>query len=163
MASARHIPSIDALLKRDALMDAIAREGPARVTAALRAAADQFRQRPEPMDGEAVARWIEQAALSRLAAEAVPSLRRVINATGVILHTNLGPRRWRKSRSIESAMLPPATPISNTTLAPARADIATFTLNRVSSRSPAPRPRSSSTTTPPRPCSCWRRTPPAAR
>jgi len=90
MASARHIPSIDALLKRDALMDAIAREGPARVTAALRAAADQFRQRPEPMDGEAVARWIEQAALSRLAAEAVPSLRRVINATGVILHTNLG-------------------------------------------------------------------------
>ena len=90
MASARHIPSIDALLKRDALMDAIAREGPARVTAALRAAADQFRQRPEPMDGEAVARWIEQAALSRLAAEAVPSLRRVVNATGVILHTNLG-------------------------------------------------------------------------
>ena len=90
MASARHIPSIDALLKRDALMDAIAREGPARVTAALRAAADQFRQRPEPMDGEAVARWIERAALSRLAAEAVPSLRRVINATGVILHTNLG-------------------------------------------------------------------------
>ncbi|HEX5216375.1 MAG TPA: L-seryl-tRNA(Sec) selenium transferase [Vicinamibacterales bacterium] len=90
MASARHIPSIDALLKRAALADAIAREGQARVTAALRAAADQFRQRPEQIDGDAVARWIEQAALSRLAADAAPSLRRVINATGVILHTNLG-------------------------------------------------------------------------
>jgi L-seryl-tRNA(Ser) seleniumtransferase len=109
MASARHIPSIDALLKRAALIDAIAREGQPRVTAALRAAADQLRQsfadderatrdapltdegqRPEQMDGEAVARWIEQAALSRLTADAAPSLRRVINATGVILHTNLG-------------------------------------------------------------------------
>ena len=68
------------------------RFGRAAVTEALRAEADALRQRvstgePQPND---VVEWLEAAVPARLASSTAPSLRAVINATGVILHTNLG-------------------------------------------------------------------------
>jgi L-seryl-tRNA(Ser) seleniumtransferase len=66
--------------------------GRAAVVDALRAEADALRQRvaqgdPEPAD---IASAIERVVPARLAALAAPSLRPVVNATGVIVHTNLG-------------------------------------------------------------------------
>jgi L-seryl-tRNA(Ser) seleniumtransferase len=58
---------------------------------ALRAEAAALRGREsDGATGDAVISTIEAAVGARLAREATPSLRRVVNATGVILHTNLG-------------------------------------------------------------------------
>ena len=72
-----------------------ARFGRAAVVDALRAEAQSIRARladaPEPdADRETVARRIESSLTRRLPAALSPSLRPVINATGVIVHTNLG-------------------------------------------------------------------------
>ena len=64
---------------RDALVRALRAEA-----AALRA-----RESDAPA-GDAVIATIEAGVTQRLTRDATPSLRRVINATGVILHTNLG-------------------------------------------------------------------------
>ena len=66
--------------------------GRAALVDALRATADALRQRvaagdPAPAD---VAAMLEADVPAQLAALSAPSLRPVINATGVILHTNLG-------------------------------------------------------------------------
>ena len=88
----RQIPSIEQLRQRPAI-SALEREfGRRAVVEALRAAADALRQRasagePQPDD---VAGWLEAEVPARLATLTAPSLRAVINATGVILHTNLG-------------------------------------------------------------------------
>ena len=59
---------------------------------ALRAEADALRQRASAGETgpDDVAGWIERAVPSRLASANASSLQPVINATGVILHTNLG-------------------------------------------------------------------------
>jgi L-seryl-tRNA(Ser) seleniumtransferase len=86
----RSIPSIEQLRQRPAILALEARYGRAAVVDAIRAEAAAARDRGDsPPDGIAVADAIERGAIERLAAEG-PSLRRVINATGVILHTNLG-------------------------------------------------------------------------
>jgi L-seryl-tRNA(Ser) seleniumtransferase len=66
--------------------------GRAAVIEALRAEADALRKHASAGEAEAidVAAWLERAVPARLAALALPSLQPVINATGVILHTNLG-------------------------------------------------------------------------
>jgi len=89
----RSIPSVDALLEAPAfetLLGAYARD---RVVVATREAVHHVReaigsgQAPDdPTDSELYA----ALARSSLVAGDVPSLRRVINATGVVLHTNLG-------------------------------------------------------------------------
>jgi L-seryl-tRNA(Ser) seleniumtransferase len=85
------IPSIEQLRQRDALRALEARYGHATVVEALRAEAASLRSRLRAGDtvGDATAA-IEAGVAERLAAEQAPSLRRVINATGVIIHTNLG-------------------------------------------------------------------------
>ena len=96
MSDLRLIPSIELLRQRAALVDASRRHGRDRVTRAARLAADDLRARLRrgedgaPDSEAAAAAWLERETLARLAREIAPSLRRVINATGVILHTNLG-------------------------------------------------------------------------
>ena len=70
------------------------RHGADAVVRALRDGAGQLRAQigagDGPDDGEAAARVIEALAEAALSAQARGSLRPVINATGVVLHTNLG-------------------------------------------------------------------------
>jgi L-seryl-tRNA(Ser) seleniumtransferase len=91
MSRLRDIPSIEQLRQRDSMRPLEAAYGRDAVLDALRAEAASMRERiaagAEPHD---VARAIETAAAARLAFASRRSLRAVINATGVILHTNLG-------------------------------------------------------------------------
>jgi L-seryl-tRNA(Ser) seleniumtransferase len=101
MSVFRLIPSTDAVLQRPALAEAAARDGHDVVTHALRRATDELRailatssdgpRRAGTPDSAAdAAAWLEARALAALADRTRPSLRPVINATGVIIHTNLG-------------------------------------------------------------------------
>lgn len=95
------IPSVDALLESPPLQKLIADFGRPRSVEALRAAVDEIRALigSSSESGGDSAGWearVEEpatyadAARARLQADDVPSLRRVINGTGVVLHTNLG-------------------------------------------------------------------------
>jgi L-seryl-tRNA(Ser) seleniumtransferase len=93
--NARQIPSIEALLERPSLVSAAAAHGRERVADAARRAAAALRAQLQsgsglPSSDASAADWIEAQTLGALREARVPSLRRVINATGVILHTNLG-------------------------------------------------------------------------
>jgi L-seryl-tRNA(Ser) seleniumtransferase len=96
MPSPRDIPSIDQLRKRDGVQRLEAQYGPDATREALRGAADAARQRllgrgdVEPAPDADVAGAIETEATARLSQRFQVSLRTVINATGVIIHTNLG-------------------------------------------------------------------------
>jgi L-seryl-tRNA(Ser) seleniumtransferase len=95
MTSVRLIPSIDQLVERPALVEAAAIHGRTAVVRMARHATDALRaaiQRGEtvPASPDLAALWIERRTLDELATAVAPSLRRVINATGVIVHTNLG-------------------------------------------------------------------------
>lgn len=89
----RMIPSIDGLLASEAFSSLLVDHPRARVVRHLRTLQEELRRRigagEDPGDVVPEGRWA-QAVEERLAAEAVPSLRPVINATGVVLHTNLG-------------------------------------------------------------------------
>jgi L-seryl-tRNA(Ser) seleniumtransferase len=95
MSDFRLIPSIDALLSRPALAGAIRQHGRDRVAVAARVAADDLRaalkqQSLSIASEDDAAAWLDERVLAGLASAIAPSLRRVINATGVVLHTNLG-------------------------------------------------------------------------
>src|SRR3954467_3134470 len=95
MPDFRIIPSIELLRQRPAIRTLEARFGGAATVEALRHAAAEARAAIAGGDSglataSAVAARVEAAAAQRLAAAFRPSLRPVINATGVILHTNLG-------------------------------------------------------------------------
>lgn len=86
----RRLDSIDALLQQEETTQHIARYGRALVVDALRQAVEATRQRilaGEPYPGTQA---ILEQAWRILATYIQPTLRPVINATGVILHTNLG-------------------------------------------------------------------------
>src|SRR5215203_1737649 len=88
----RQIPSIEQLRQRPGLQALEAQFGHSAVVDALRAAAAELRTRiaqgeTAPND---VGATLEADLPGRLASLAAPSLHAVINATGVILHTNLG-------------------------------------------------------------------------
>lgn len=102
MATPRDIPSVEQLRQRGESAVLERQYGREALTGALRAAADQLRSRldvprnagePEPAelpaDREDAGAWIIRRAASSLAS-LTASLRPVINATGVIVHTNLG-------------------------------------------------------------------------
>jgi L-seryl-tRNA(Ser) seleniumtransferase len=87
----RSIPSIEQLRQRDSMRALEARYGRAAVVDALRAEAAAIRARAGASGAPAdVISEIERAVPDRLAASQTASLRGVINATGVIVHTNLG-------------------------------------------------------------------------
>jgi L-seryl-tRNA(Ser) seleniumtransferase len=91
---ARAIPSIDQLTLRPGVQALVSRYGHTAAVDAMRAAAAEMRARLAGGGGGAgpgeIAATIEGRAAALLAASFRPSLRRVINATGVIIHTNLG-------------------------------------------------------------------------
>lgn len=87
----RQIPAIDTLLTEPAIERLVERAGRNRVVEVLRSIQADVRQHPDPAD-EAVGdpAWYAEVVAAHLDAADQPSLRPVINATGVVLHTNLG-------------------------------------------------------------------------
>ncbi|MGV3622438.1 MAG: L-seryl-tRNA(Sec) selenium transferase [Archangium sp.] len=86
MERLRSLPSIDELLSRSSLAPVFAVHSRPVVVAALRDAVASVRARV--LAGEDVR--FDDSHVHHALAEAVPNLRKVINATGVVLHTNLG-------------------------------------------------------------------------
>jgi L-seryl-tRNA(Ser) seleniumtransferase len=100
-SSLRALPSVDSLLLRPALASATSEVGRPLVTHATREALSLARQqlthrppqsnhRPVQPATDATPESLEALILQNIHSYLHPSLRRVINATGVILHTNLG-------------------------------------------------------------------------
>ena len=79
----RDLPSVDRLLADEVLASAPRLLAAAAARDALDRARDAIKAGEEPGD-------VVEAARAELARLAAPSLRRVVNATGVIVHTNLG-------------------------------------------------------------------------
>ena len=105
----RAIPAVDRLLASDAFTGLLAHEPRALVTAALSTVLDELRAAlsggaPAPA-GISDPAWYAGRSADVLATLRRPSLRPVINATGVILHTNLGraPLARAARRAIERA------------------------------------------------------------
>jgi L-seryl-tRNA(Ser) seleniumtransferase len=89
----RALPSIDQLLQDPAVRALEARFGRARVGAEARFLVADARRRVaagDPSAADAVLADAPRALAARLERAAAPSLVRVINATGVVVHTNLG-------------------------------------------------------------------------
>jgi L-seryl-tRNA(Ser) seleniumtransferase len=88
----RAIPSVDRVLGTDLARSALIRFERNYVTASVRAVLDEIRQ--QLSSGAAGAapspEKVMQLAVARMEAQQPSTLRRVINATGVVLHTNLG-------------------------------------------------------------------------
>ncbi|HMC55692.1 MAG TPA: L-seryl-tRNA(Sec) selenium transferase [Gemmatimonadaceae bacterium] len=82
----RKLPSVSALLERDAVRALLERAPRSVVVDAIRSVIDAARIAGDASDES---HW-DAAITSALARAQQPSLRRVINATGVVLHTNLG-------------------------------------------------------------------------
>src|SRR5262249_2073795 len=84
----RSLPSVSSLLDSDGVRALLDRSPRAVVVDAIRRTIDAARATPDgaPLSDHA---WIDAIAAAVASAER-PSLRRVINATGVVLHTNLG-------------------------------------------------------------------------
>src|SRR5438874_139434 len=91
----RKLPSVDELLRTPVIADLISREGPAAVTESARAVLSRLRDEigTALVDDESLGLALSgiPSAIERELQQALRySLRTVINATGVILHTNLG-------------------------------------------------------------------------
>ena len=87
----RSLPKVDNLLKRPDVAELLAAAPRVLVVGALRAAVDRLRN--DALEGGAPdvsPEAVVTDAARRLAHEVRPSLRRVVNATGIIVHTNLG-------------------------------------------------------------------------
>lgn len=97
----RHLPSIDLLLNRDGLQSLITQAGRETVRDHLRDVLETFRDELRTSDpasfknngddpGEKLAQEIEQRLHQKFSQRQRMATQRVINATGVIIHTNLG-------------------------------------------------------------------------
>ena len=87
MADLSSLPSVDRILREPAAQELAARAGrDVAVAGVRRALAERRRDGVADADRDAVAAAIAREALDREA----PHLRPVVNATGVIVHTNLG-------------------------------------------------------------------------
>lgn len=89
----RSIPSVNDVLQSDIVRPLLERHAHDVVAAAIRAELNEIRARLAQDNGESIA--IEPDAIAaraekRLCEEMRPRLRSVINATGIVLHTNLG-------------------------------------------------------------------------
>ena len=106
----RGLPSVDQAMQRPEIQALVGAHGRPAVLRALRLALDELRggAASSPDGLEEAVRGIAGEVAARLLAAGRPSLRRVVNATGVVVHTNLGraplsPRPPRGSRTIASS------------------------------------------------------------
>ena len=88
----RKIPKVDELLRAPVLAESLVQYGDRAVTQAIRAELEVLRQ---DILGGKITRLPESTALyqqieKRVQRDSLPSFRRVINGTGILLHTNLG-------------------------------------------------------------------------
>lgn len=89
----RNLPSVNAILEAPVIQALAGEHAHDLIVATIRQELDGIRQRlgqGETIDGQADADMISARVVERLGRELRPKLRRVINATGIILHTNLG-------------------------------------------------------------------------
>jgi L-seryl-tRNA(Ser) seleniumtransferase len=89
----RSLPAVAAVLETEEVKDLVAAHGPAAVTGAVRAELEDLRSRVragETPGGVITLDAIGRTVAARLRASSAPRLRAVINATGIVLHTNLG-------------------------------------------------------------------------
>ncbi len=86
----RALPSVDSLLTRSEAAALTRVHGRAAALRALRAALEEARRAIRAGEDAPTPAALLDAAAARLAQEHAPTLRPVINATGVIIHTNLG-------------------------------------------------------------------------
>ena len=86
----QRLPSVDRVLQDESLRRAAAELGPAMATEAVRAELAHRRNALAAGDGDFSFEEVVASAVERAYASIRTSLRRVINATGVIIHTNLG-------------------------------------------------------------------------
>jgi L-seryl-tRNA(Ser) seleniumtransferase len=88
----RRLPSVDQALQRPELRALAEAHGRVAVREALREALDEFRRRAAGGDpsGDPALHDLAAEVAARIERAAAPSLRPVINATGVVVHTNLG-------------------------------------------------------------------------
>jgi L-seryl-tRNA(Ser) seleniumtransferase len=107
----RQLPSVDKLLQSDQLAALTAIHGRTLVVDAVRAELATARQRILAGEAAASVSVLTQATIARLTTQVQPSLQPVINATGVIIHTNLG--RVLLSQRAQQAMLQAASAYSN--------------------------------------------------
>jgi L-seryl-tRNA(Ser) seleniumtransferase len=89
-AQLRRLPAVSALLRRPRIGELVEREGHARVVRAARAAVEAARD--ELLDGGDLLEpdAFDEAIAARVRSGDAPTLVAVWNATGVVLHTNLG-------------------------------------------------------------------------
>lgn len=107
----RNLPSIDRLLQHPALASARAAWSQELVADAARAAVEEARQAILAGASAPTLEELAQEALIKLQQITQPSLRPVINATGVIIHTNLG--RAPLSAAAQAAMVAAAQGYTN--------------------------------------------------
>ena len=92
----RHLPPVERLLQEESLREPLRRLPRAVVVAVVQEEVESLRARlgngagALPRSREEAQAWVLRAVQTRLETLVRPSLRPVINATGVILHTNLG-------------------------------------------------------------------------
>ncbi len=86
----RSLPSVDRALRRPELRALADRHGRAAVREAVREALAARRRSTRSDGAETILPGLLSDVADRLERAATPSLRRVINATGVVVHTNLG-------------------------------------------------------------------------
>ena len=89
----RQLPAVTTVLETPAVSALEPAHGRAAVVAAVRAELDALRERlktGDARDGEIAPDAVAARVAARVAASAAPMLRPVINATGIVLHTNLG-------------------------------------------------------------------------
>jgi len=86
----RKLPSIDRLLQMDDVASLVEQYGRELTLEVLRATLDDVRQAVLDSEAAPEAKSLIAEAAHRLSDELRPSLYAVINATGVIIHTNLG-------------------------------------------------------------------------
>jgi len=105
----RGLPAVDAVLRNPAGAALAGRHGRAAATAAVRSALDDLRRRISADEQPVVSEESIVAMAARALSEG--ALRRVVNATGVVLHTNLG--RSVLSEGAAAAAVEAATRYSN--------------------------------------------------